>query len=575
MLDRLKYIFYPIDKKDYYKIILLFILILIGTFLELVGISLLIPILTIFVGDDYTKYAKFIFFVNVNDKIQVLSFTLILFLLIYFLKLIIMTTLTYFQTTFAFSIYTKISENMFKKYLYENYLFHKVSNTSHLLRNITSESNMYSFGLILPIIKLVSDLIIFISISCLLMIYSFKTSLIAIIVLSLSSYIIFKLTSFNLKTIGSSRQFHSAKMIQQINQAFGNMKEIILYNLQNFFLEKFSFHNREYAKSGKVKNIIIDLPRIILEFAIVLIFISVIFILIQGGNKISEVIIILGIFAFASFRLLPTIVKMIKSFQTIKYNLPVLDLIYKELKKADEKKSINENKNETIENFNFNNLNLSNLSYSYKSNENKENVLNNINLNINSGDKIGIKGDTGSGKTTLINLITGLLREYEGEIQINHNDSNYNLINFQNKIGYVPQSVYLADESILFNIILGNEQNVDQEKLSKILSMVELYDFVNNLPDKINTVIGERGGKLSGGQCQRIGIARALYRNPSIIILDEATSALDEETENKILDKLFDNKSEKTIIIISHRSNSFKHCNTIFEIKNKSLNKLK
>ena len=233
MLDRLKYIFYPIDKTDYYKIILLFILILIGTFLELVGISLLIPILTIFVGDDYTKYAKFIFFVNVNDKIQVLSFTLILFLLIYFLKLIIMTTLTYFQTTFAFSIYTKISENMFKKYLYENYLFHKVSNTSHLLRNITSESNMYSFGLILPIIKLVSDLIIFISISCLLMIYSFKTSLITIIVLSLSSYIIFKLTSFNLKTIGSSRQFHSAKMIQQINQAFGNMKEIILYNLHD------------------------------------------------------------------------------------------------------------------------------------------------------------------------------------------------------------------------------------------------------------------------------------------------------------------------------------------------------
>ena len=196
-------------------------------------------------------------------------------------------------------------------------------------------------------------------------------------------------------------------------------------------------------------------------------------------------------------------------------------------------------------------------------------------MNIESGDKIGIKGETGSGKTTLINLMIGLLEDYHGEIKLNQGNLKDNLYNLQNKIGYVPQSVYLADESILFNITLDEEKKADHKKLSKILSMVELNDLVNNLPDKINTVIGERGGKLSGGQCQRIGIARALYRNPSIIIFDEATSALDEETENKILDKLFNYNAEKTIIIISHRNNSFKHCKTIFEIKNKNINKLK
>ena len=570
MFKLIKNICYPLDEKDYYKLLFLFILILIGTVFELLSISLIIPILTIFVGEDYLRFTKYLFFFDFESKIQVLSFMLILFFIIYFLKLLVVTGLLYFQTTFAFSLYTKISKKMFKKYLNESYLFHLVSNSSNLLRNVTSESNMYSFGLILPLVKLISDLIIFISISSLLIIYSLTTSLIAIVFISLSSYIIFRLTSFNLSNIGSSRQFHSAKMIKQVNQALGSIKEIILYNLQSLFLEKFTSHNKEYARSGKLKNIIIDLPRIILEFVIVLIFISAIFFLIFEDKKISEIIVILGVFAFASFRLLPTIVKIIKSFQTIKYNLPVLDLIYNEFKEASKKtnKKISDNLNA---NFKFKNLNLSNLNFFYKSSNNKKIILSNINLNINCGDKIGIRGETGSGKTTLINLIIGLLQDYEGKIELNNQDLENNLFNLQNKIGYVPQSVYLADETILFNITLDQEKNVDHQKLSKILSLVELTDFINNLPENLNTVIGERGGKLSGGQCQRIGIARALYRDPSIIVFDEATSALDEQTENKILNKLFQNSSDKTVIIISHRKNSFVYCDKIYEIKNKNL----
>tara|TARA_B100001057_G_scaffold458674_1_gene508144 strand:+ start:1870 stop:3597 length:1728 start_codon:yes stop_codon:yes gene_type:complete len=570
MLKSIKNIFYPLDKKDYYKLLFLFVLILIGTVLELLSISLIIPILTIFVGEDYLRFAKYLFFIDFENKIQVLSFVLILFLIIYFLKLLVVTGLLYFQTTFAFSLYTKISKKMFQKYLNETYLFHIVSNSSNLLRNVISESNMFSFGLILPLVKLISDLIIFTSISCLLIIYSLTTSLIAIVFISLSSYIIFKLTSFNLRNIGSSRQFHSAKMIKQVNQALGSIKEIILYNLQSFFLEKFTSHNQEYARSGKLKNIIIDFPRIILEFVIVLIFIIAIFFLINDNKVISEIIVILGVFAFASFRLLPTIVKIIKSFQTIKYNLPVLDLIYNEFEEA--RKKTNKNISDKLNNnFKFKNLNLNNLNYFYKSNNDKKIILSDINLNINCGDKIGIKGKTGSGKTTLINLIIGLLGDYEGKIELNDKDLEDNIFNLQNKIGYVPQSVYLADETILFNITLDHKKNVDYEKLSKILSLVELSDFINNLPENLNTVIGERGGKLSGGQCQRIGIARALYRDPSIIVLDEATSSLDEQTENKILNKLFQNSLDKTVIIISHRNNSFIHCDKIYEIKNKNL----
>ncbi len=573
MINEFKKIIYPLDNKDIQKIFFLFILILISTFLELISISLLIPILTIFVNDDYLSFSKYLFFFDFQNKIQVLSFSLILFLVVYFIKLLVMTGTLYFQTIFSYSLYTKISQRTFKKYLNENYLFHLSANSSNLLRNITSESNLYSFGLILPLIKLVSDFIIFISIGCLLIVYSLTTSLIAIIFLSISSYIIFKLTSFNMEHAGSMRQTHSAKMIKEINQGLGSIKEIILYNLQSFFLKKYEFHNEAYAKSGRIKDIIINLPRIILEFVIVLIFISSVFFLIYENNEINNIIIILGVFAFASFRLLPTIVKMIKSFNTIKYNLPVFNLIYSELKQANEKEK-NINRGEISNKFQFNNLKLTNLDYYYKSNDEKKIVLSDVNLNIYSGDKIGVKGETGSGKTTLVNLIIGLLDDYKGEIKLNEANLDNNLLSFQNKIGYVPQSVYLADESILFNIVLDHEKNVDREKLSNILSLVEIHDFVDKLPDKLNTIIGERGAKLSGGQCQRIGIARALYRDPSIIILDEATSALDEQTENKILNNLFNNNLKKTIIIVSHRNNSFKFCKKIFEVKNKRLKEI-
>ena len=250
-----------------------------------------------------------------------------------------------------------------------------------------------------------------------------------------------------------------------------------------------------------------------------------------------------------------------------------MNLIFDEIKDMP-----NDEINSQIEqnvNFQFKNLILKNVSYSYSSsNENKDYVLKNIDLDLVKGDKIGIKGKTGSGKTTLINLITGLIKNYEGEILLNDNDFNINLSNWQNKIGYVPQSVYLADESALFNITLTDKKNVDFHKVQNILKIVGLYDFFNTLPKKLETRVGERGSQLSGGQCQRLGIARALYRDPSIIILDEATSALDQSTENSILKSLFVNNKDKTILTISHRNEALKFCNKVIEVKQASINEI-
>lgn len=566
-------ILFPLNKKDYLKIIVILILVLITTSLEILGISLIIPILSIFVGEDYLEYTKYLFFIKSNDKKELLTLVLILFSFIYFLKFIIMVILAYTQSTFSYSIYTRLSKRIFRKYIYENYLFHLKSNSSELLRNITSECNLFSFGIIYPFIKLVSESIILIAISTLLFLYSPTSSFLVITFFMISSILIFKITSMNLKEMGASRQFHSSRMIKQVNQALGSIKEIIIYKLHNFFLKKYDYHNFLYARSGKIKDILTELPRLILELITVLSFLCLIALLLNQGKSISEVFVIIGVFTFASVRLLPTVVKIVKSIQTIKYNSSVMNLIFDEIKDMP-----NDEINSQIEqnvNFQFKNLILKNVSYSYSSsNENKDYVLKNIDLDLAKGDKIGIKGKTGSGKTTLINLITGLIKNYEGEILLNDNDFNINLFNWQNKIGYVPQSVYLADESALFNITLTDKKNVDFHKVQNILKIVGLYDFFNTLPKKLETRVGERGSQLSGGQCQRLGIARALYRDPSIIILDEATSALDQSTENSILKSLFVNNKDKTILTISHRNEALKFCNKIIEVKQASINEI-
>lgn len=566
-------ILFPLNKKDYLKIIVILILVLITTSLEILGISLIIPILSIFVGEDYLEYTKYLFFIKSNDKKELLTLVLILFSFIYFLKFIIMVILAYTQSTFSYSIYTRLSKRIFRKYIYENYLFHLKSNSSELLRNITSECNLFSFGIIYPFIKLVSESIILIAISTLLFLYSPTSSFLVITFFMISSILIFKITSMNLKEMGASRQFHSSRMIKQVNQALGSIKEIIIYKLHNFFLKKYDYHNFLYARSGKIKDILTELPRLILELITVLSFLCLIALLLNQGKSISEVFVIIGVFTFASVRLLPTVVKIVKSIQTIKYNSSVMNLIFDEIKDIP-----NDEINSQIEkniDFQFKNLILKNVSYSYSSsNENKDYVLKNIDLDLAKGDKIGIKGKTGSGKTTLINLITGLIKNYEGEILLNDNDFNINLSNWQNKIGYVPQSVYLADESALFNITLTDKKNVDFHKVQNILKIVGLYDFFNTLPKKLETRVGERGSQLSGGQCQRLGIARALYRDPSIIILDEATSALDQSTENSILKSLFVNNKDKTILTISHRNEALKFCNKIIEVKQASINEI-
>lgn len=570
MTNYFKKIIYPINTQEIKKLVVLFILTILTAILELVGIGIVIPILNIFAGNNFLKYANYFEFLTNIRKEEILSLLLILLIFVYFLKFFLLKTLIYKQNDLSHRLFTNISRKIFKNYLYENFEFHLKKNSSELIRNIQGESNLFSFGIIFPLVRLLSEILIFFAICTLLIVYDWQSSIITIVLMSSVGFFLLKFTNKKLKQWGKKRQLHSELVLKQLQQSFSGIKEIILNNLEKIFLDKFHYHNLENAIAGRNKDTTVQLPRLILELVGVTTFIILTIFLLSAGKTISETFVTIGVFFFAATRLLPSISKIAQSVQTIKFNAVVVDLIYSELNDFENNKNNREYKTSQKNNFEFKNINFENVSFSYFERDIK--VLNDINIEIIKGDKIGIVGKTGSGKSTFLNLLCGLLKPNQGKIKINTNiDLKESLFFWQKKIAYVPQNVSILDESILFNIALENDLNkINLEKINEILKTVNLYDYIYSLQKNIYELAGENGKIFSGGQCQRIGIARALYKNVEIIVLDEATSALDEITETKILEKIFEKKAF-TIVTISHRKNSVKDCNKIFEIKDKTL----
>jgi len=304
----------------------------------------------------------------------------------------------------------------------------------------------------------------------------------------------------------------------------------------------------------------------LIEFlSVFLFFLFFLLLIVYVKIPFSEIVILFGVFAFASLKLLPTLINIVRSIQLLRYNYANVSLIFDEIVVNKKNNFLKESIkiSEPINKIIFN-------SVSFKHLDSKDNILENLNFEINLGDKIGIIGETGSGKTTLTNLISGLIEPSEGEIIINgKKTSNYN---FFDQLGYVAQNVYLTDDTILSNIAFEKKISGKQmTRLENIIQKLNLQNLIDSSPQKLDTIIGERGSKLSGGQIQRIGIARALLNNPNILILDEASSSLDEKTEEEVLNNIFSLMADKIVIFSTHRKKVLSYCNKILEINNKNI----
>lgn len=552
-----------LNKKQKFQIFLLSFLSIIRTLLEMIGIGLLIPILTFITDIEKSyKYFEYINFFKEYEQKKIILFFVICFLTIYLIKTIFVIFYNVYVSKFAQNLFFSISKKILSKYLDKNYIFFVQNNSANLIRNISGESNLFALGIVSNFIIILSNVILFFGICTLLILYN-NYSLFVIFILVFLSYIIVKIFDKKFKKWGVIRQDEAANFLKKLNEIFGSIKEAIIYDKKSFFLRQATEHLKNFANAARFKDAFLSISSPIIEFIGIFIFFSFfIFLVFFTSSEYSEIIVIFGIFAFASLRLLPNLIQIVKSFQNLKYNLPAAELVYKELNDSDFEKNLVDNSFNDIQKINFDNV-----SFKYPSKSNL--ILENINIEINSSDKIGIIGETGSGKTTLLNLISGLLEPSSGKIKVNSSDI-VGAQNIQKLIGYVSQNIYLSDDTIYFNIALSDE--LSKKSKSKIDNLIKILnlDNIENINSKFFN-IGERGSKLSGGQIQRIGIARALYREPSILILDEATNALDVSTEKKVLDFLRNKFENKIIIFCTHKEDLLKDCNKIFEIHNKTV----
>ena len=553
----------------YFYIFILFAIL--SMILEMIGIGLIIPIIKIFTQNniffdklsflnhlDLDQYSK--------NELIIISLSSIIF--IYFLKTIFLTYVSYAQGKYLTEIKKTTSERLYLNYLNKPYEFFLNTNSFQLIRNI---NDVVYFGVLVnSVLIFITELTILIGISLLLIYYEPLGSIIIILIIAIIGILFSSKIKKKSEFWGSKRKNATGQKLKSMQESFRLIQEIKVLNINRYFILKFFNSNKSSLINEFKHQFVLSLPRYWFELLAVFGFAILMFILNYSGYKVDDLITVIGLFAAATFKLLPSIIRLINNVQQIHFSLPVLKNISKELKN----KKIFYNLEDTITNSKLsfkNEIYLNNISFKYQNSKKK--VLDKINLKILKGTTIGIMGTSGVGKTTLINLLLGLLKPTSGSILVDSKNISKDLKSWQNNIGYVPQNINLIDESLENNIALGVEKkNINNDRIIECIKETQLANLIKNNKNGVRTHVGEFGSRLSGGQKQRIGIARSIYKNPEMLILDEFTNGLDNLTEKKIVNEIQNYSKNKTVIIISHKLSTLSVCDKIYRLTNNGLN---
>ena len=542
------------------------LLIIIGALIEILGIGMVLPILNSLVDDNYlqNKYINYLSDVlKTPGKIDFIKYCVYILIAIYLFKSILLTFINFKISRLNKTILEHLTSSLYNSYINKPYIFHINTNSSFLTKNILSEANNLTF-IIIAIINIFSEIILLSFVTIILFIFDpILTISLIIFILLICLFIVF-ISKKKLTDIGSKRQKFDTIRYKILQKSFGGpIKLIKILGLEKIYFDQYSETASKYASITTLQIFLQSLPKIFFELLFITSIGALIFFLLYFNYSLNEIVITLGFFGIIFFRLTPSFVKLIGNFNTIRFATEGYKIIYKEL--IDNKKNLLLNNKFEVLKFN-NEIKLENISYNFE--RDKKILFKNLSFTINKGSTIGIIGPSGSGKTTLINLICGLLDIKTGSIFVDNVDIKNKIKSWQKNIGFVPQQVYLDDDTIKKNIAIGIPENkINNEKIFECLKYSKLYDFVEKQIDGIETKVGELGSLVSGGQLQRLGIARALYREPKLLVLDESTSNLDLKTENEIIETVNDlKKKDLTIIIVSHRESTLKFCDQIINL---------
>jgi ABC-type multidrug transport system fused ATPase/permease subunit len=570
-MSELKKFYLILSRYDITKFYLFIFLMVVVTLLELVGIGLLIPFINV-LGNNNLDLVHFLpsgikKFLSGFPKKELFIFALYFFFILILIKLIFSIFLNFYQNKYTFDIQVKLGTDLFKKYIFNAFSSsYSKTNSSLILRNVTDEVHIFTEGVLLQGMTFVCELFIAVSIIIFLIFFNIISTLTVIIFVLFTVIIFFYLIKNKLSVWGSNRQHFGGLRIQEVNQSIGSIKELKLYKKENYFAERFNTFSSIGAKSAYLKNTVLSLPRLSFEFLSITAISLIAFIMFNLNYNLSSVLQFIIVFSIAAFRLLPSTNRIINFMQQLSYHKSVVNLIYKEINLPDKK----------LENFENGDLDfndkilIKNITFKYDLDSKV--ILKEINFEIKKYQSIAIIGESGSGKSTLLNILLGFLEPLKGEIYLDDKNISANLESWQSKLGYVPQDVYLLDDTIANNVAYGvDKKDIDFEKVKQCIEKVFLKDFLSVLPKGLDTIVGERGSNISGGQKQRLGIARALYRNPEILLLDESTNSLDSDTEDKLIKDLLNIKKDLTIIFVTHKINILKNFDKVYEIKNSNI----
>ena len=545
------------------------ILILIMALTDMIGVASIIPFMAVLTNPGIIETNSVlnklfdllnIFGVNaINEFIFVLGI-LVFVLLIFSLSLKAITS--YFQYRFIMMCDYSLGKRLIETYLRQPYSWFLDKNSAELGKSILSEAALIAQQGIGPLMNLIAQGAVTFALIILLILVDLKLALIISLVIGGAFFSIAYFFTKFINRIGKERFITNQQRFKIVNEAFGAFKETKLGGLEDFFIKKYSHNAFKNAKHQASMSILGELPRFFIEaVAFGGMLLLVLYIISQNGIFVDAIPLI-SVYAFAGYRLIPSIQRVYNAINSLKFADTAISNLYSDLKNL---KTSEINVDQKILQFNKS-ITLNNISYCYPNSSRFS--LKDVKITIPVRKTIGIIGATGSGKTTIVDVILGLLDAQKGTLEIDNNIiSKKNIKNFQRLIGYVPQNIFLTDDTIASNIAFGvDPNNIVPQSIERSSKIANLHDFViNELPEQYNTVIGERGIRLSGGQRQRIGIARALYHDPKILILDEATSALDNNTEEVVMEAINKLSKNITIILIAHRLNTVKNCDIIFK----------
>lgn len=540
-------------------------LMFIGMALETLGIGLVIPAIGLLTHRDSSiTYPAFQLALqalgNPSQQTLVIAGMLVL-VVVYLIKTLFLALLAWYQTHFAFGVQVQLSQRLFTIYLSQPYTFHLQRNSAQLVRNIIHEVSVFTSN-VLAGMTLLTELLVLLGLSSLLLFVEPLGTLIVVSVLVVATSSFHYLTRGYIARWGEARQLHEGLRIQHLQQGLSAAKDVKLLGRETEFLEQYQIHNIRTAHALQLQVTLGQLPRLWLELLAVIGLAILVLSLLWQGRAFEAVLPTLGLFAAAAFRLMPSVSRVLNAVQTLRYGLPAINTLYAELQLTAPATVGTHN---PVVQFRAT-LTLSQTTYSYPGAA--EPALKDVSLTIKRGESVGFIGPSGAGKSTLVDILLGLLTPDAGKVWVDGKNIQENLRSWQDQIGYVPQSIFLTDDTLRRNVAFGlsNEQ-IDDALVQRAVQAAQLEGFVASLPNGLETFVGERGIRLSGGQRQRIGIARALYHNPQVLILDEATSALDNLTERAVMEAVYNLRREITIILIAHRFTTVRECDQIYLLR--------